>query len=155
CVSDLALRRNPAREGQDALGVGQDGAPILLVAGIHSASEYARVDLGEQIEGILPRVDPIELPLGSLDEAVHRHHQRGDDLSHVSAPFKGDSRTKLPDSTGTGSSLPLPVVEGDSARSTAGVRCFLTHDAGHLPAIRAGVAAEGSGPAELAGQLTG
>jgi hypothetical protein len=96
CVGDLALRRNLAGEGQDALGVGQDGAPILLVAGIHSAAEDARVDLGEQIEGILPRVDPIEFPIGSLDEAVHRHHQRGDDLSHVRRPFTGNSRAGLP-----------------------------------------------------------
>jgi hypothetical protein len=73
CVSDLALRRNLAGEGQDAIGVGQDGALIPLVAGIHSAAEDACVDLRKQIEGIFPRIDPIEFPIGSLDEAVHRH----------------------------------------------------------------------------------
>jgi hypothetical protein len=71
-VRDLALRSDLAGEGQDAGRVGQDGSPVLFVAGIHPAAEDARIDLGKEIEGILPRVDPIELPMGSLDEAVHR-----------------------------------------------------------------------------------
>jgi hypothetical protein len=71
-IRDLARRRDLAGEGQDALRVGQDGSPVLLVARIHSAAEDARVNLGEQIERIFPRIDPIEFPIGSLDEVVHR-----------------------------------------------------------------------------------
>ena len=104
-VGDLALRRHLAREGQNALGVRQDGAPVLLVAGVHSAPEDTRVDLREQIEGILPRVDPIEFPVGTLDEAVHRHHQRGDDLSHFMGPFESEGGPSC-QSTATGPSLP-------------------------------------------------
>ena len=54
CVSDLSLRSRLAGEGHDAFGVCQDGAPVLLVAGIHPAAEDADIDLGEKIEGILP-----------------------------------------------------------------------------------------------------
>src|SRR5215510_9667336 len=34
--------------------------------------------------------------MGSLDAAVHRHHQCGDDLSHGKCPCKSDCRTRLP-----------------------------------------------------------
>jgi hypothetical protein len=39
-------------------------------------------------------LDPIQFPIGSLDEAVHRHHQRGDDLSQCEVSFQEcDRRT--------------------------------------------------------------
>jgi hypothetical protein len=46
-VSDLALRSDLASEGQGPLWVGQYGAPVLLVAGIHPAAEDAGIDLRE------------------------------------------------------------------------------------------------------------
>src|SRR3972149_7343688 len=125
CECDLALR--------SALGVGQHGAPVLLVTGIHPATDDARVDLGEQIEEILPRVDPIDFPLGSLDEAVHRHPQRSDDLSHLSSPFKCIQGTGYR-SIVNGWSLASPVVERDTSQSTAGGSAAPPH----APAQRGG-----------------
>src|SRR4030095_6044050 len=87
CVGDLALRSDLAGEGQNALGVGQNGAPVLLVARIHPAAQNTRVDLGEKIKGIFPLFYPIEVSIGSLDEAVNRHDQSSYDLSHVRSPF--------------------------------------------------------------------
>src|SRR5215510_1351552 len=87
CVGDLALRSDLAGDGQSALGVGQNGAPVLLVARIHPAAQHTGVDLGEKITGIFPRVYPIQFSVGSLDEAVNRHEQSSDDLSHVRSPF--------------------------------------------------------------------
>src|SRR4029450_2376823 len=87
CVGDLALRSDLAGEGQSALGVSQNGAPVLLVARIHPAAQNTLVDLGEQIKRIFPPVHPIQSSVGSLDEAVNRHEQSSDDLSHVRSPF--------------------------------------------------------------------
>ena len=36
-VRDFGLRSDLAGEGQNALGVGQDGTPVLLIARIHPA----------------------------------------------------------------------------------------------------------------------
>src|SRR5580765_4774492 len=92
-ISDFGLRSDPAGEGQNALGVGQDGKPVLLVARIHPATQDTRVDLREQIKGIFPRLYPIQVSVGPLDEVVHRYPQSCDYFSHVNSPYRSEEHT--------------------------------------------------------------
>ena len=72
-ISHLSFRSNPAGERQQRLGLGEDGAPVSLVIGIHPAAEDARVDLRQQIERVVPGLDPVQFAVTALDEAVQRH----------------------------------------------------------------------------------
>ena len=65
-------------------------ASQLLVGRIHPATQDTRVDLREQIEGIFPRLYPIQFSVGPLDEVVHRYPQSCDYFSHVNSPYVGD-----------------------------------------------------------------
>lgn len=80
-VVDLALRSDPAREGQNAPGIGQDGSPILLVARIHPAAHKTHVDLRKKIKLIFPPFYPIQFSIRPFDGAVHRHLESRDYFS--------------------------------------------------------------------------
>jgi hypothetical protein len=71
-IVDLALRSDLAREGQSALRIGQDGAPVLRVARIHAAAQNTCIDLREKFKRIFPALYPIKLSVGPLNEAVER-----------------------------------------------------------------------------------
>jgi hypothetical protein len=55
--------------------VGRDRPPELLIARIHAAAEDSRVGVGDQVERVIPRSDPIDLVAGALNVAVQRYLQ--------------------------------------------------------------------------------
>ena len=87
-VFDLARGRELSGERHCTLRVGVHRAPVLLIARIHAAAENQGVDPRHQIEGVLPRVDPVDLSVRALDEPVQRHPECSDELSHVNSSFE-------------------------------------------------------------------
>src|SRR5215204_2032880 len=79
-VLDLAQGRRLTRERQWAVRIREYGEPVLLVARIHGPTEDTGVDLGQELERVLPRPDPVQLAVWALDETVQRHLQRRNEL---------------------------------------------------------------------------
>jgi hypothetical protein len=42
----------------------------LFIARVHSAAEDGRVGVGDQAERVIPRINPVDLPVGSLNVAI-------------------------------------------------------------------------------------
>jgi hypothetical protein len=97
----------------NTLEVGQYRKPVLLVARIHPAAQDARVDLRKQIKRVLPRPYPVHLSVGPLDEAVHRHLQGRNQLSHAVSSGSEAMQvvTEAPGETDRGGASARGVVE--------------------------------------------